>query len=57
MAPEKAREEVERYLDGILEINKTTNLTRITSRDDALMLHIEDSLVGLPEIEDRKSVV
>lgn len=52
MAPEKAREEVERYLDGILEINKTTNLTRITSRDDALMLHIEDSLVGLPEIED-----
>lgn len=52
MAPEKAREEVERYLDGILEINKTTNLTRITSRDDALMLHIEDSLVGLPEIEN-----
>ena len=41
-----------RYLDLILEANKTTNLTRITDHDEAKLLHIEDSLVGLPEIDD-----
>ena len=40
------------YLDLILEANKTTNLTRITSRDEALVLHIEDSLVGLEEVSE-----
>ena len=37
---------------SILEANKTTNLTRITSRDEALVLHIEDSLVGLEEVSE-----
>lgn len=40
------------YLDLILEANKTTNLTRITDHDEAKLLHIEDSLVGLPEVDD-----
>jgi len=40
------------YLDKILIANETTNLTRITSREQALILHIEDSLVGLKEIND-----
>ena len=40
------------YLQAVLEVNKTTNLTRITSLEDAEMLHIEDSLVGLPEVDD-----
>lgn len=38
------------YLDLVLEANKTTNLTRITSRPEAEILHIEDSLVGLEEV-------
>lgn len=40
------------YLDRILEINQTTNLTRITSGEEARLLHIEDSLLGLPEMND-----
>lgn len=40
------------YLDLILEANKTTNLTRITDTEQACLLHLEDSLVGLPEVSD-----
>ncbi len=38
------------YLEHILEANKTTNLTRIDSWEQALILHVEDSLVGLDEV-------
>lgn len=38
------------YLDKVLEANKITNLTRISSLEEARILHIEDSLVGLPEL-------
>lgn len=38
---------IERYLDEVLVANETTNLTRITSRESAEILHIEDSLSGL----------
>lgn len=38
------------YLDLILEANKTVNLTRIESLDQARVLHVEDSLSALPEI-------
>lgn len=41
---------IDRYLDLILEANKTTNLTRIDSKEKAQLLHVEDSLVALPEI-------
>lgn len=41
---------IDRYLDIILEENKTTNLTRIDSREKAQLLHIEDSLAALPEV-------
>ena len=37
-------------LDAILEVNKTLNLTRIDTYESALVLHIEDSLAGLPFI-------
>ncbi len=47
-----AQELMGQYLDLILEANKTTNLTRITSRNEALVLHIEDSLVGLEEVSE-----
>lgn len=40
------------YLDSILEANKVTNLTRITDGEQARLLHIEDSLVGLPEVNE-----
>lgn len=40
------------YLEKILEANKTTNLTRISSLKDARKLHIEDSLVGLKELNN-----
>lgn len=39
------------YLSAILEANKTTNLTRITEEEQAQLLHIEDSLVGLTEMD------
>lgn len=38
------------YLAAILEANKITNLTRITEEEKAQRLHLEDSLVGLPEM-------
>lgn len=43
---------VSRFLAQILEVNKVTNLTRITSPEEARVLHIEDSLVGLPEVQE-----
>lgn len=43
---------LEAHLSGVLEINKTHNLTRITSWEEGVILHIEDSLVGIPEIDE-----
>lgn len=48
---ERQRELLEGHLRGVLEINKTHNLTRITSWEEGMLLHIEDSLVGIQEIE------
>lgn len=42
---------IRRHLELVLEENKTTNLTRISSYEEGELLHIEDSLAGLPEIE------
>jgi 16S rRNA (guanine527-N7)-methyltransferase len=36
----------------VLEKNKSMNLTRIESLADGFILHIEDSLKGLPEVAD-----
>lgn len=41
---------LENYLDLILEVNHSINLTRITDKEQARILHIEDSLVALDEI-------
>ena len=40
------------HLDLVLQANKTTKLTRILNVEDAAVLHILDSLVLLPYIED-----
>lgn len=39
------------HLELILQENKISNLTRITDWDQGQLLHIEDSLLGLPEFE------
>lgn len=52
MAEDQTMRLMQRYLDSILEANKVTNLTRITDGEQARLLHIEDSLVGLPEVNE-----
>ena len=42
---------IERHLDLIIEANKNINLTRIQTKEEAMVLHIEDSLTALPELE------
>ena len=41
---------IEKYLDSILEVNKLINLTRITDLYQARVLHVEDSLSALEDI-------
>lgn len=43
---------IKRHLELVIEANKTTNLTRIDNIDDAMLLHVEDSLVGLDELNE-----
>ena len=45
------RELLDLHLRYVIEENKTTNLTRITDWETAKILHVEDSLVGVPFIE------
>lgn len=46
----KALETMLRHLDFVLEVNQSLNLTAITEPDDALRLHLIDSLTALPEV-------
>lgn len=39
-------------LHAIMEVNKVMNLTRITSEEEGMVLHLEDSLTGLPYVND-----
>ena len=41
-----------KHLDLVIKANERVNLTRIDDVDEALVLHVEDSLSGLPEVED-----
>ncbi|MDO5117024.1 MAG: 16S rRNA (guanine(527)-N(7))-methyltransferase RsmG [Eggerthellaceae bacterium] len=41
---------LEKHLQLVIEANKTTNLTRITDVETARILHIEDSLAALQEM-------
>lgn len=40
------------HLHLVIEANKRVNLTRIDDEESGLLLHVEDSLSALPEIED-----
>lgn len=44
------QEAIQRYLEELLKINESINLTRITDDNDARLLHLEDSLSGLEEL-------
>lgn len=45
---------IERYAEMIVEKNRTINLTAIVDPSQVSLLHIEDSLVGLPEVNSAK---
>lgn len=47
---ESSRMLIDRYMQAVLEVNKTLNLTRIEDSEEARLLHIEDSLSGLEEL-------
>lgn len=46
------QELIDQHLSLIIEANKVTNLTRITSESEARILHVEDSLVAFSEVCD-----
>lgn len=49
---EEQRALLDRHLELVIEANKISNLTRITDWDQGQLLHVEDSLVGFPEVSD-----
>lgn len=49
--PQEQRMLMEQHLNLVIEANKTINLTRIENFEEGKILHIEDSLTGLKELE------
>ena len=49
---DEQREMIEKHLLLVTEKNKQTNLTRITNWEEALVLHVEDSLSALEEVNE-----
>lgn len=47
---DSSKQLIDRYMEQVLEVNKTLNLTRIEDSEHARLLHIEDSLAGLDEL-------
>lgn len=43
---------LDKHLSLVIEENKVTNLTRIVDWESAQVLHVEDSLAGLPEVNE-----
>lgn len=52
MLTDNQRITLDRHLSLVLAANERTNITRITSPERARLLHVEDSLVGVTEVED-----
>lgn len=48
---DQVKEELLTHLHMVVEKNKTLNLTRITNIEQAIVLHIEDSLSVIPEFQ------
>ena len=40
---------IQQHLDLVLKANESVNLTRIQDKEEAELLHVEDSLQGIPE--------
>lgn len=51
---EKVKDDLLIYLHHVMEYNKILNLTRITNIDDAIILHLEDSLAAYKELRAEK---
>lgn len=47
---EQQQDLVLKHLDLVIQANKTTNLTRIDTPEEAMLLHVEDSLTALEEL-------
>lgn len=43
---------LKRHLELVIEANKTTNITRISTWEEGMLLHVEDSLIGLSEVNE-----
>ena len=48
--PDSQQQLIRKHLELVIEANKTTNLTRIDTVGEAMILHVEDSLAGLEEL-------
>ncbi|MBQ9001248.1 MAG: 16S rRNA (guanine(527)-N(7))-methyltransferase RsmG [Eggerthellaceae bacterium] len=46
------QELIRRHLELVIEANEKVNLTRIDTIEEGMLLHIEDSLVGLTELNN-----
>lgn len=46
---DQQRRLIQRHLRLVLKANEVTNLTRIQNEEEAELLHVEDSLQGIPE--------
>lgn len=51
----KQQELIIKHLDLVIKANETTNLTRIDDKEEAMILHVEDSLAGLEDINNSPS--
>ena len=43
---------LEKHLELVIEANKTVNITRISSWEDGMLLHVKDSLLGLEALNE-----
>lgn len=45
-------DDMRKYLNEVLKANESINLTRVTDNDEAILLHLEDSLAVVDELEN-----
>lgn len=46
------QELIKKHLDLVIQKNKELNLTRIDNEEEGMLLHVEDSLTSLPDMEN-----
>lgn len=50
--PKEQQERIEQHLQLVIEANERTNLTRIDTFEEGMILHVEDSLTALEDLQD-----